>query len=1366
MSKLAGKMVKFGKQKQIPAKIIDVLGPLCSVKLSGNGEKLTGLSYVGPTPVKGQKVIVNYQTGTPFVQTGSTYAAAEYSAPATPSPSTYADGTDRSVFGSVHLDKNGMGVWNDDIPTGQISTDGDSFFGSNLDYADNTSLSIFTNAQSYNGESMGAGDLLVGSNSSGFANVFWDASAKQLKFRGGTTVQAYVATDGTIVAGGGNVVLSTTGISASAGTIGGWTLGANSLSATGAVISAAVPSIALGGAGYRTGTGFWVGKDVDSVFKFFIGDSVIAHKQYMYFDGVNLVITGTYSGEMDISGVTSNTFTINSDLTDATAQLIFGRTTGGNASIGYDGNVLTSDKTINIATLNEGVYYTLQLGSSDGTYVVSYADDALNNLWVGGNVTTVYGDSELSLQSAAQITLYGTSVYAGEGTPFNLWDDIIVGDYVFFVDVSQGNVGFNTEPDPQFVVDIGGNARVQGYLSAKMAMTVKDVLMICHFDGHEPYAIDFSGDPGGHRGQVATVVGGVQYRPGKFYKAVQLAEATTNLVPNPNLGTNTTGWQWQVNAQGSGYGRITNEQVLYGNTCGKAVCSGTGSRAVGTNGYWTRPAGADVTISIYVKPLTHPILYTMVAFSDNWAQNQGSSPVTVPVGEWTRLTLSISNATLNTWHNGGLDLTFFLIDNNDGVAETWLFGAAQMEAGMHATPYQPSDLLETNHRDASHLQYSPEGNINLDAGSFGMTYYNFGYLNDYPLGLYVVIDSNNYIAQYFNAVSGGTPYVYVNSGGSGVVAGEYAPLSIGWHQLIATWKTGELLLYIDGELVSNAVYTRPVGTPSIMYLGYGNANVLIDDFFTVDRVMEPDEIRAVYDSDAPIFAETSVSAWRSSRHYVWMDDEGLWAQHPDGSNVFAISTSDGKSYSGGTMDWGDLLIGTEVSGIYWDYSEAKIQMWEAQLSLSGETGSISIGDDPPVSCVDGTGLWIDKDGIYGLSKTGAVTTLEAKFDAITGKIMAGSGVVVMDSNGITITPAISENAYTNGYKFINTLDYLEGLFSYSASDLGVTWTYLTLENSSPYSDSTYTYTDVVAAGDAAGIVVIEANDTAGDTPARLPGAGIAKIVLVGDRDSDGSYIDFQISVANVPGDSIATIFPTGPVFNGGKIGTIDFTVSTLNYDAIFVDSSANSIEIMHNAAGYIGFFAKDPVVQPIATTDLGTVLSDLGLRAAGTAYPITTSGAISMTGSTIALSKITTYNTIATANNGVASEIYSNTWTSQTAAIGATTLYAVPASGGGYYRVTWFATVTTASSGGTPSSTLGGSTGFQLKYTVGGVVKTTTPVAVTSMTSTTNNTATAAVSGVQACYCDASTNLQFLFGYTSAGTSPMQYRISVIVEKL
>lgn len=126
----------------------------------------------------------------------------------------------------------------------------------------------------------------------------------------------------------------------------------------------------------------------------------------------------------------------------------------------------------------------------------------------------------------------------------------------------------------------------------------------------------------------------------------------------------------------------------------------------------------------------------------------------------------------------------------------------------------------------------------------------------------------------------------------------------------------------------------------------------------------------------------------------------------------------------------------------------------------------------------------------------------------------------------------------------------------------------------------------------------------------------------------------------------------------------------------------------------------------------------------------------------------------------IGSIVASSSLTAQSAAIGATTIYAVPANGAGFYRISWVATVTTPGT----TSTLGGATGLQVRFTKGAVVKTTTPQSVTNFTSITNTTA-AACTGVFCGYCDASTNLQYLFGYTSTGTV-MQYSLDIKAEYL
>ena len=101
---------------------------------------------------------------------------------------------------------------------GNWQTDGDIFIGSDIAAAATTYFSIFATAQTYNAESMSAGDMLIGDNSASKANILWDKSAGQLLFRGGATTAAYIDTDGAITAGGGNTILDSDGLSLLAGT--------------------------------------------------------------------------------------------------------------------------------------------------------------------------------------------------------------------------------------------------------------------------------------------------------------------------------------------------------------------------------------------------------------------------------------------------------------------------------------------------------------------------------------------------------------------------------------------------------------------------------------------------------------------------------------------------------------------------------------------------------------------------------------------------------------------------------------------------------------------------------------------------------------------------------------------------------------------------------------------------------------------------------------------------------------------------------------------------------------------------------------------------------------------------------------------
>ena len=111
----------------------------------------------------------------------------------------------RTTLDHVRITSSGIEMKDGSVIRGQWQTDGDIFIGSNIANAADTYFAIFANAQTYNGEVVSAGDMLIGDNSTGpdKANIFWDKSTGKFQFRGGKTMQLEIDTDGTLLAGVG-----------------------------------------------------------------------------------------------------------------------------------------------------------------------------------------------------------------------------------------------------------------------------------------------------------------------------------------------------------------------------------------------------------------------------------------------------------------------------------------------------------------------------------------------------------------------------------------------------------------------------------------------------------------------------------------------------------------------------------------------------------------------------------------------------------------------------------------------------------------------------------------------------------------------------------------------------------------------------------------------------------------------------------------------------------------------------------------------------------------------------------------------------------------------------------------------------------
>lgn len=73
------------------------------------------------------------------------------------------------------------------------------------------------------------------------------------------------------------------------------------------------------------------------------------------------------------------------------------------------------------------------------------------------------------------------------------------------------------------------------------------------------------------------------------------------------------------------------------------------------------------------------------------------------------------------------------------------------------------------------------------------------------------------------------------------------------------------------------------------------------------------------------------------------------------------------------------------------------------LTMSGAGSAIAIGITPPTSASAGTGIWLDRTGMYGLS----AGIVQVKFDASNGSITAGPIIssipkIILDANGLTV----------------------------------------------------------------------------------------------------------------------------------------------------------------------------------------------------------------------------------------------------------------------------------------------------------------------------------------------------------------------------
>jgi hypothetical protein len=172
-------------------------------------------------------------------------------------------------------------------------------------------------------------------------------------------------------------------------------------------------------------------------------------------------------------------------------------------------------------------------------------------------------------------------------------------------------------------------------------------------------------------------------------------------------------------------------------------------------------------------------------------------------------------------------------------------------------------------------------------------------------------------------------------------------LSVGtWHHVAMTYDGATVRLYVNGQAGASAASTGFASMPTTMYVGNvasaGQLNGLLDDLVITSDCKTAEEILAIYESNAPVFAATAKYGFRTTEAgLIWADGEGLWGRNVLGQPIIGLYGGEAatKSWAGLTLGSGDFVVGDSSRGGYlmWDDSAATLVLNGSVKTFSGST---------------------------------------------------------------------------------------------------------------------------------------------------------------------------------------------------------------------------------------------------------------------------------------------------------------------------------------------------------------------------------------------------------------------------------------------
>jgi hypothetical protein len=693
------------------------------------------------------------------------------------------------------------------------------------------------------------------------------------------------------------------------------------------------------------------------------------------------------------------------------------------------------------------------------------ATNTLGLLTPSSDVGTTPAQAILKSTSSGGLIL-GTLTVKGSVDVIN-GGDLTVGSNILFVDASQASIGVNRSPDPQFDLDVAGNFRA-AYIVGKHAIQLEDALIICHYDTKEPFGVNHYGELNGHRGQVAAPIGGIAVVPGKFYSSVSVGATATNLILNPRFENNVTDGWTEVSPGGGSFVRST-EETYIGQASGKLTYGA--SEAYIEDGTTNVTVGATISLSCWVYRKFGTGSVVLSVYNNTTAAIVATSAAAATYGEWEELVVS--------WTNGEAGARNVRFRLRVLAAETVFVSGCVKVAGT-PVPYVDGDMggYDINSKPngdgydwsvpasphnststrtiAARVSYPVTGNVNALRGT--VMFWARVPWGDVP----TLVAGGGGGSRFFTIGQSGTDTLYLRKVGSsgqlrvGIAGNDSAITHTptwdrNWHHYAITYDSilNASNLYIDGTLVATG--TAGQITPDTIWVGAGSNGTsqldgYIDDFVITSRVQTAGRIRSIYESDAPVFAESSVFHFRATpRGLVWADDEGLWMRDINGDTVLGAYGGEAttKSWGGKNLEKGDIFFGrygaSDGGWLYFDrdgvsskpflsvgYAATEVMAFDSGgASLTGvldisTSGGIYQGTGTFASPT--TGLKVSNTG--GLGVIAGYNTGTAQWYSDTnGRLYAGGGTVELSATGISVTADLGLPDDITGYGAENMISW-------------------------------------------------------------------------------------------------------------------------------------------------------------------------------------------------------------------------------------------------------------------------------------------------------------------------------------------------------